>query len=513
MPSNILLPRRAVLEIQEGGAGASAWKSLATLNDISMVRLGAIDSGETEITRFVGRDEKTGRLKVVASSRTGGVVTYTTEIEVGDVKLASLLQALDGKKNLRVRHFTGEYSNPTNYERILELSRAWNTKPSGGFSRDMVNSFEGFEDQADMQRRVFPHDVDGLLEIYPLTLSDIRGTVTTLAINAVLSVGYARWAGEVDGENTNNPGNREYLAGTAKATAGQPPKLLVTLDKGATWTVLTCTGLNDFTITGIAKAGRNIVISGSDATGGGLAYCDWDTIKAATSTVTFTRSTGISAGTEVNAVAAIDSSTLVACGPAGAVYVSTDGGRTFASAGSAVTANALTCVAVVDSSLQWFGGASGTLVRRYKGVMSTITVTGLSTNAVNSLAVPTGLLRGSELFVGSAAGNIHVTVNGAATTPTWETRAFDASGAGAVDGLAFAGDDGEVLFVLQTNGSSQSRVLRDLSGGRLGNDVEAISAFTSPANSTFNAVAAADHNTAMVAGAVNSTYGFLGLAS
>lgn len=513
MPSNVLLPRRGILEVQPGGAGASAWRTLGTLGDTSLVRLSAIDSGEVEISRYYGRDEKTGRLKVLASSRTGTAPTYTAEVETADSKLASLLDLLDGKKNLRVRYFTGEYANPTNFEKVRVLSRAWNKKPKGGFSRDMVNSFEGFEDQADMQRRVFPHEVDDFLEIDPLTASDIRGTVSTLAINAVLSVGYARWAGEVAGENTNNPGNREYLAGTAKASAGQPPKLLMSLDKGATWAALTCTGLTDMTITGIAKAGPNIVISGSDATGGGLAYCAWDTVKAQTSAVTFTRSTGISAGTQVNAVATIDSNTLVACGPSGAVYISTDSGRSFASAGTAVTANALTCIAVADSTLQWFGGASGTLVRRYKGVMSTITVTGLSTTAINSLAVPPGLTRGTEVYVGSAGGNIYISVNGTATTPTWATRTFDSSGSGAVDGLGFGGQDGEVLFIVQTNGSSQSRILRDHSGGYLGSDVEIISTFTSPANSTYNAVTVADENTALVVGDVNSTYGTIVLVS
>jgi hypothetical protein len=511
MPSNILLPRRAVLEIQEGGAGASAWKSLATLSDVSLVRLGAVDSGEVEISRYYGRDERTGRLKVIASSRTGTAPTYTADVEIADAKVASLLEALNGKKNLRVRMFTGEYANPTNYERIRVLSRAWNKKPKGGFSRDMVNSFEGFEDQADAQRRTFPHDVDDFLELDPLVVQDIKGTVTTLAINAVLSVGYPRWAGEVAGENQNNPGNKEYLAGTVKTGVGQPPNLLYTANKGATWTVIALTGLNDFTVTGIAKVGGNIVISGSDAIGGGLAYASYDAVKSGT--VTFTRSTGIAAGTVVSAVATIDSNTVIACGPAGAVYISTDGGRTFASAGTAVTANALTCIAVVDSSLQWFGGASGTLVRRYKGVMSTITVTGLSTNAINSLAVPTGLLRGTELYVGSAAGNIYVTVNGTATTPTWATRAFDSSGVGAVDGLAFGGPDGEVLFILQTNGSSQSRVLLDLSGGMLGNDVAILGSFTSPANATFNALAVADENTAMVVGDVQSGQGMIALVA
>lgn len=506
MTSNVLLPRRGVLEIQEGGAGSSNWKALALIMDMSLYRLGAVDSSEVEITRFVGRDERTGRLKVIASSRTGGVVTYTAELEIADTKVSRILESVNGKKNLRVRMFTGEYSNPVNYEKIRLLSRAWTKKPMGGFTRDMLNSFEGFEDQADMQKRTFPQDVDALYELDPVVHSKISGTVTTLGISDVISVGFERWAGEVAGENQNNPGNKEFLFVTLKDVSNLP-HVFWTANQGASWADNTGTGLTNFDGSGICKAGGNVIISGTGA-GGGLAYASFETVKAGTAT--WTRSTGISAGTVVNSVRAIDSNTVIACGASGAVWISTDGGRSFASAGTAVTANALTKIAVVDSSLQWFGGASGTLVRRYKGVMSLITVSGLAV-AINSLAVPPGLGRGTELFIGDAGGNLRVTVNGTATAPTFATRAFDGSGSGAVDGLAFAGDDGELLYLIQSNGSSQSRILRDHSGGQVGNDVEVIGAYTDPANSTFNALAMADLNTGMLIGDVNGGQGYIGL--
>lgn len=514
MTSNVLLPRRVLLEVQAGGAGSNNWKSLATLNDVSVYRVGAVDSGEVEISRWYGRDEKNaGRLTVIASYRTGTAPVYTFDVELADAQLQNILDTMNGKKNLRLRYFRGEYSNPTNYDKIRVLSRAVNKKPKGGFTRDMANSFDGFEEQADAQRRNFPHEADDFLELERVILQDIKGTVTTLAVHTVYSFGYPRDVGEVVGENQNNPGNREWLAGTAKANAGQVPKLLYTANKGGTWKPLDCTGLTDFTIKGITKVGVNIIICSDDATGGGLAYCSLDTIKAASSSVTFVRSTGIAAGTVVSAVARIDDNTAIACGANGAVYISTDGGRTFASAGSAVTANALTKIAVVDSSLQWFGGANGTLVRRYKEVMSSISVTGIGTDAVTSLGVPKGLTRGTEIFVGTAGGDVHVSVNGTDTTPIWETRAFDQSGVGSVDGMSFAGNDGEILYLIQTNGSSQSRILRDLSGGRLASDCEVISDFTSPANAGFNDIFAADENTVMVVGDVTGGQGFIGLVA
>jgi hypothetical protein len=79
--------------------------------------------------------------------------------------------------------------------------------------------------------------------------------------------------------------------------------------------------------------------------------------------------------------------------------------------------------------------------------------------------------------------------------------------------MSFAGNDGEILYLIQTNGSSQSRILRDLSGGKLGNDVEAISQFTSPSNAAFDDIFAADENTAMVVGDVTGGQGFIGLVA
>lgn len=505
--SSLLPPRRAILEIQSGDAGASAWRTLATLADTSLVRVGALDSSESDVTRYVGRDERSGKLKVIGSARTGEVITYTSEIELQDVVQQAIFAAMDGKKSIRVREFTGEYSNPTNYVRIRLMTNAWSTKPFGAFGSDLVNSFTGLEAQADPQRRVFPQNIDEFHEIFVGAFQDISGTVSQQALKDIVSVGYPRHAGEIDGENTNNPGNKEYLA-IGVDDGSNLSHVLYTSTKGASWVDVELTGLTNFEGSGICKAGRYVVVSGTDAVGGGLAYAEFDAVKV--DAATWTRSSGIAAGTVINAVRAIDANTVIAVGQSGAVYISTDGGVSFASAGTAVTANHLTKIVVAGPDLQWFGGASGTLVRRYKEVMSTVAVTGISTDAVTSLGVPYRLDRRSEIYVGSAGGDLYRSVNGAATTPTWATLI---SGTGAIDGIAFAEDNSDYMYILQTNGSTQSRLLRDHSRGNCGSDLEAVSGYTSPSNATFNALAVPDANTVMVVGDVDSTYAFIGLLS
>lgn len=505
MPSNILLPNRAILEILQGGPGASNWSALGLVNDISQVRLGAIDSTEVDVSRAVGRDEKNGRLRVIGSWRSGAVPTYSSELEIQDVKIRRMLETLGGNFSLRVRYFTGERADPTNYEWARILSGAKLTKPNGGFSRDMTNSFEGYEGLADAQRRVFPLQADDFIEVEPIVRQNLSGAVTTLAINDIVSIGYARAAGDVAGENTNNPGNKEFVAITAKSGAAAPSRVYYTADKGQTWS-FTAT-LNDFDGKGICKAGAYIIIAGNDATGGGLAYASVASVRAGTAT--WTRCGNVSAGGRVSAVRAINDNIVIACGNSGAVWISTNSGLSFTSQ-TAVTANNLLRIAVASDELQWLVGATQTVVRRYKDSMSVITVSGL-TGTINDVAVP-GLNRAQEVYIASSDGSIRRAVNGSATSPTWANMR-DESDVVSADALAFGGPNGEFLYIVESNASPASRIIRDHSGGYCGPDCESLGTFTSPTNASLNALAAADHYTVMGVGDVSASQGYIELAA
>lgn len=507
----IVIPPTAVIEVQVGGAGATNWKTLAIITNDSHARMGPIDSGEAEVSRQYARDMRTGQLKPVAEWLSGDPETYTAELELNFVQARLLLEDLAGRNNIRVRYFTGDYGNPVNYSKILQLSGAWTLKKFGGFSTDHVNSFEGQQAPADPQRRTFPLEAGGYFELDPLAHSDLSGSVTALAINHIISVGYPRVAGQVEGEYANNPGNKEWIAGTSRAGAGGVPRVLYTLDKGATWTSFQATGLTDGDISGVALAGDNVVISMTN-TGGGLAWAKWSEIKAGTAT--FTRSTNISAGTVVNMVVAVSNKILWACGDTGTIYKSTDGGITFVQMFSGTTANNLRRIAYATENLVWIGGVSGTLVRVLNDVATVVTVTGMGAVQINALAVPNmspGRL--DQLYVGSNGGDVYVCDNGGATTPVFSARYVGPSAISAIDGLAFAGPNGDVLYVVETNASTQSRVSIDLSGGRFGQDLLPIGTFTAPANATIDAIAAADPYTAMCVGPVETGQGFIGLIS
>ena len=506
---NIVLPPTAVIEVQEGGAGATNWQTLAAVTELSHLRFGAIDSGEIEIARQYARNLRTGALTTISSWRTGEAPTYTGELEINDINVRRLLEILNGKNNYRVRYYTGAYGDPTNYELIRQMSSAWNMKPAGGFGTDMVNSFEGYDAPADPQRRTFPLEADNFLEIPPLLHTKQSGTVIAANLSHIISVGYPRYAGQVQGEYANNAGNKEFIAvSNALATV---PQIVYTLDQGATWTVRALTGITTADATGVALAGDNLVISMS-GTNAGLVWTKWSEVKANSYTVT--RSTNISAGTVINRVVACSNKVLYACGNSGAIYKSTDGGVTFNSVGTAVTANNLTRIAYATEDVAWFGGASGTLVRYRNGVQSLITVGSMGAVTINALAVPNmAYNRLGQLYIGNNGGDVFVCYDGDATAPTF-TRVYEGpSSVAAIDGLDFAGPNGDVLWVIETNGSTQSRVSIDLSGGKFGQDLKPIASYTDPANSTFDHIAAADHYTAMVVGPVNSSQGYLGLIS
>lgn len=499
-----VLPRKALLEIQEGGAGASNWKVVGIHDDITKTRLGALDGGDIEFTDHFGRNWKdNGELQIVDTFKTGTPQPFTVDFEVEYNRLATLLQ-IEGRKNLRVRRFAGDYTIKTDYRRMRVFCNSLNTKLLGSDSRDNSNDFEDIGDQ---WRVTYPQRITSVLDIDPIVPSNISGTVTTLGIAHGISVGFKRQSGDVSGENQNNPGDKEYLFVTLK-DGSNLPHVFWSSTKGASWVDNTGTGLTNFDGTHITKAGPYVVISGSGA-GGGLAYALFEDVKAGTAT--WTRSTNISAGTVINAVVAITSTQVIAVGNTGAVYISENSGRSFASAGAAVTANNLTRIASAGEDLQWFGGASGTLIRRYRGVMSVVAVSGLAA-AINSLAVPPNW-RKEEVFVGAANGNIYKSVNGIATTPTFSLPEFDGKGVGAVDWMGFAGWGGQYLYVAQTNGSTQSRILRDHSGGALDYDTEIVGTFTSPANASINALAIGGLNTVMAFGDVSGGQGFIELAA
>ena len=156
----------------------------------------------------------------------------------------------------------------------------------------------------------------------------------------------------------------------------------------------------------------------------------------------------------------------------------------------------------------WFGATSGKLVKYENGAYSLVAVTGTPSTDFAVVRVPPGFERGEELFIGDSGGDVYKTVD--AGDDGFAQVVFNGDGAGAIADIAFAGADGFVMYVVQTNGSTQSRVLLDLSGGHLGTDVKEVSTYTGLTNAGMNSIAVSSANYAVSVGNVSGGVGFIG---
>lgn len=491
---------RTFVEVQAGGAGIGNWQPIdLMLGEKSGVILPSPSGGEVEYTPQYATDHEEGsQIVMIGFKKTGAPSPLT-----GEIRLIDLLEAgfygLEGKFNLRTREFTGDYSDPNNYVRTRYLLGARITNPGNAFSTDLVNELAKPGDQ---RTRNYSYIAAQMLDERVPVLSNISGAITSLAINKIISIGYKRAAGDVPGEYKNNPGTLDYIAVTDK-DASNLPHLIWTNDGFNTYHDVTLTGMTNGDAVGVTKAGAYIIVAMS-GTGGGLAYARWKDIKAGTAT--WTRCTGISVGTAVNCVSTISPKLIYAGGNGGKIYRSTDGGFSFELFNDGVaTAQNLTKIAWADQTLVWLGGAAGALVKIARGAAAAVTVTGLGTDNVTGLAVPKG--RGNAIHVVSSAGDWYASDD---EGTTWREPEFDGKGTGTLADIQFSGYEGQFCWLLHTNGSSQTRVLRDRSGGYGGPDVQIVSHYTDPANSGINSIAASDPTTAVCVGEIHSTKGFIG---
>ena len=485
------MAEKRVLEVQEG---RGAWKPIGTFSGEKMgVVMSAPSGGGVDYTDQFARDYRLGGKLVVVDTIESGTpapFTYTLEMPFSP---AQFMAKIFGAKNVRVRWYNGEYSIPTNYLKMMVLPDSRNGNE--GFSRGLVNDTTN---EGDPQRRTLEQRAPTMIEINSVDHVQVASSLTDEAVNCVISIG-------IPEETTNDEGNQTFIAGTDDESTPATPKLLYTNDGWTTSKELDCTGLINNDIVGLARAGANLIIA-TTGSAAGLWYVPISEVEDQASAVAPTRCTGVSSGTVANCVIAVNASTVMAGGASGAVYKSTDGGLSFETLASGAS-NDFLSVAAYDETLLIFGGSSGESYKYANGVFSALTVTGISTANVNAVAIP-DRKRGDdiEIYLGASDGDVYRSLDGGTT---WSTPAFDSSGAGAIEGLAFAGYRGSILYVLQTDGSSQTRVLRDFSGGNLGQDVEILNAFASP-GITINAIVAPDVNTAICVGALLSSKGYVG---
>lgn len=196
-----------------------------------------------------------------------------------------------------------------------------------------------------------------------------------------------------------------------------------------------------------------------------------------------------------NALVVVNPALVLAFGDGGYLWSSTNG-KDFTLITTPTTEN-LNVGARIDSDRALIGGASGTLLRYDRGVVSAITVGSVS-DAITAVAVPDR--RETEYYVGTDAGDI---LRSNDSGLNWMVK-YSGS---AIEAMQFVGYRGSVLFFMDS-ADSATVVYRDLSGGAFGQDVETIN---SPVDVVMNDIAARDVNYAVAVGEIETTNGFIGI--
>lgn len=485
--------QQTALDIRPAGPGNN-WQILDT--DAGMT---APSGGRQGVDSAWGRAPD-GSSRYLGTRFTGNPERWTFDVmaRVDNINyLLGLLDDLDGRlqcgcvtntNDVRVRERCGDQRDIQQYTKWwLGLDAA---STSSSFDNPLANAMEG--DNIEVQQQ---ESLSAGLAVRGTKLvhNDISGTVSDVALNKTIFVCSDEWW--LTGNADNTPG---YI--------GQPtPKVIYTEDGGSTFTAIDVPVFLNGNITDMIKVGSYIVVVSAT---NGVAYAPITQLKrgGVIAPAAWSLATGFTAPNFPRTLFATNSNVVWAAGAGGRIWKSSDGGFSF-TAQTSPTSNNLFSIAFASDDLGWFVGASGTVVRYFKGSFSVLAISGLSAT-INKVAVPE--YRGNEVYLGTANGFVYRSRNAAETSPTWETRGFQGSGTGQIIDLQFAGWKGNVLFLIQSDLNGLSRVLRDLSGGALGLDTEPIGDFQTPSNFGYTSIAPANENDAMVVGNIHETYAFIG---
>ncbi len=488
--------------IRKGGAG-----NRYTLLDETGAQVDAMTGGAADVESRFGLDAK-GNRQYLGSMVQGDAARWTTSamFRIESSRLIAQLRKSNCPFDLMVIQRCGE---------IGALNYTWGLLYYDGYTTNISfdNSMTLLADntQTDLMRQLdlsFAPIEDAALK---LVHRDISGTVSDFGYNDIINVGVAHCAGDC-GAVGENDGEQEFWAVTdADNTPGHggssAPTFKYTEDGGVTWNSSSIQVLLGATAhaNAVAKAGQYVVVVGET----GIAYAKFQDIKDGVANPWVL---ALSASA-LNDVVYVGGDTLWACGDAGVIYKSTDGGFSW-TAVTSPTANNLLSVAFVDTTTVYFAGASGTLIQYFNGTLALVVVrTSVGGAAITATfnKVACAPLRGNEVFIGTATGLMYRSTNALGSYVLFSLMTgLPLSGNGSIADLAFAGYKGSVLYIIQTAANATSRVLRDISGGATGMQIEEIGGFTSPSNFGITAIAPASITRALTVGEIHETYGFIG---
>lgn len=346
----------------------------------------------------------------------------------------------------------------------------------------------------------------------PLAHNDITKQHSDVNFNRVISVGRKSCPGSCG--TSVNDGKQDFWAVTNRDNTpgyvGQAvPRFYYTRDGGNTMTgsyvpVFTAADLTDV----IRVGERALVVSPQ----GGVAYAKYQDIYDGVEQ--WSLATGFTGGNFPRRLFAVSPSIIWAAGGSGRIWRSEDGGMSWTLMDNGtVTAQQINSISFVNKNLGYFAGNSGALVKYFNGAFSLVPVSdGTTTVTANLNVVATERQRDREVYVGTGGGQIWGNKESGKANK-WSNKAFPLSGNGSVVDMQFAGWKGDCLLIIQNDINGYSRILRDISGGALGNQVEEIGYFTQPSQNGIVSIAMADINTGLCVGNIHETYGFIGKLS
>lgn len=468
--SKLLTNLTSVIEVQGDGPGGGARQILDLVADVKPV-LGGFDKSFGSITRNFKVSPRTNK-HVPRPVRRDPPEAITPELSMMKSDVNHMEQYdEDTRLAIYVRSVAVNPDKPLSYDRVDILTDV--ALESINFSDFSID--EGSEED---RRITVPLNAAAHVLIHPVEGKQLSTSFSNADdCNVTASV--------VDEDGT-------IFAVTEDDSVDGYPYLLKSTDDGANWSEIALTALGANDCSDVKLAGDYLII----AAGTTIAVYD----KSGVQQDTFTASGAI------NALGVIDAATIVATGAGGLLLLSEDTANSFTAITSGV-ATALNSLAIRNRNEFYVGGASGVLLRYYKGTVAALTIpTALAAATINKIALPyapAGFSRDEEIYIAATTGDVYKTTENAPdATSDWTQVVFPGDGAGSVVDIGFVDFNGQVFYVLHTPVAGSSVVWRDWTGGTGGvNNMESVSV---PTNSGMNALLLVDANNAYVFGDIHS---------
>jgi hypothetical protein len=495
------------VDVQFGGEGYP-WVRIAT-----QVGLGAMSGGGYSVERRWGVDGK-NRTAYLGKNITSDPQPFTGDMMVAINRYAkTTLQALQNpleycrrcgipeKFNVRVRYGCADLTYISEYEtfRMYLDAMVTSTTPSDSLARFMSPAETG---SANIHQTL-SLDTAYMFESFSVNMVDNTAASIAYAINEVVRDCDVLWAFTDD--DTSNGAS-----------------IMLSTDRGATWTsanigTLTTSGDN---VTG-GDVWNKYLLAACVADGVSYASIPDYGVPASGAWVAATASGATWATNFPNTVKGVHDRLAIAVGDGGRIWECTsDTPSNFVEAAgvsATLTTEDLTVMAKAGEDLAYAGGTSAAIVRvkvtklgrLYSSiVLNDVDGSALSTDAITAIAVPPN--RPGWLYVGTDGGEIFVSKNadGTSGTPYFTQVLFPGTGTGSIDSISFD-DYGTTMWALHTV-SSETTVLRDLSGGAGGRSTEVLA---KAADNQLNSIVAFNHCYAVAVGEVNGTNGAIEIAT